>query len=216
MNSIFAVAYQTQVLRQPWDTDRWEGLVVDTQVTHLIRRVREGDEGATQELMPLVYAELRAIAARYLRKERKDHTLQPTALVNEVYIRMFGSVTPDVADKAHFLAIASQMMRRILVDYARARGSGKRGGDLDRVAVEKIEVGSDRGDFLPLLELDGALDQLAAENPVLAHAIEMRYFGGLTADEAAEVTGRTVHSVRHDLRFAQAWLRRTLAGEPSA
>ena len=186
---------------------------MDTQISELLRRVREGDQGASRELLPLVYAELRAIAGRYLRKERKDHTLQPTALVNEVYIRMFGRAAPDVADKAHFLAIASQMMRRILVDYARTRGSGKRGGDLHRVEAVGLELGSEHSDFLPLLELDRAIDQLAAENPVLAQAIEMRYFGGLTADEAAEVTGRSVHSVRHDLRFAQAWLRRTLAGE---
>ena len=190
--------------------------VVDTQITELLRRVREGDPEASQELMPLVYAQLRSIAGKYLRKERKDHTLQPTALVNEVYIRMFGSATPNVADKAHFLAIASRMMRRILVDYARARASGKRGGDLHRVETSGVELGTDGQNFLPLLELDRALDQLAAENPVLAQAIEMRYFGGLTADEAAEVTGRSVHSVRHDLRFAQAWLRRTLAGEQGA
>jgi RNA polymerase sigma factor (TIGR02999 family) len=189
---------------------------VDTQITELLRRVREGDPEASQELMPLVYAELRSIAGKYLRKERKDHTLQPTALVNEVYIRMFGNAAPNVADKPHFLAIASQMMRRILVDYARTRASGKRGGDLHRVEAAGLELGTDHGDFVPLLELHRALDQLAAENPVLAQAIEMRYFGGLTADEVAEATGRSVHSVRHDLRFAQAWLRRTLAGVEGA
>jgi len=189
---------------------------VDTQITELLRRVREGDSEASQELLPLVYAELRTIAGKYLRKERKDHTIQPTALVNEVYIRMFGAATPKVADKAHFLAIASQMMRRILVDYARAKASGKRGGDLHRVEATGLELGTNHRDFLPLLEMDRALDQLAAENPVLAQAIEMRYFGGLTADEAAEATGRSVHSVRHDLRFAQAWLRRALAGERGA
>jgi RNA polymerase sigma-70 factor (ECF subfamily) len=174
-----------------------QGLIVDTQITELLRRVRAGDSEASQELMPLVYAELRIIAGKYLRKERKDHTLRPTALVNEVYIRMFGSAAPNVADKAHFLAIASQMMRRILVDYARARASGKRGGDLHRVEAAGLELGTGHGDFLP-------------------QAIELRYFGGLTADEAAEATGRSVHSVRHDLRFAQAWLRRTLAGEQGA
>jgi RNA polymerase sigma-70 factor (ECF subfamily) len=186
---------------------------VDTQITELLRRVREGDADASNELMPLVYSELRTIAGKYLRKERKDHTLQATALVNEVYLRMFGSAAPNAADKAHFLAIASQMMRRILVDYARTRGSAKRGGDLHRVEADGLELGTDQRDFLPLLELDRAIDALAAENPVLARAIEMRYFGGLTAEEAAEVTGRSVHSVRHDLRFAQAWLRRALSGE---
>jgi RNA polymerase sigma factor (TIGR02999 family) len=193
-----------------------ERLVVDTQITDLLRRVREGDASASQELMPLVYSELRTIAGKYLRKERKDHTLQPTALVNEVYLRMFGSHAPRLADKAHFLAIASQMMRRILVDYTRTRGSGKRGGDLHRVEAAGSDLGADHRDFLPLLELDRAIDKLADENPVLARAIEMRYFGGLTADEAAEVTGRSVHSLRHDVRFAQAWLRRALAAQERA
>ena len=188
-----------------------EGLVLDTQITELLRRVREGDADASHELLPLVYSELRAIAGNYLRRERKDHTLQPTALVNEVYLRMFGNAAPNPVDKAHFLAIASQMMRRILVDYARAKSSEKRGGDMDR--VETPELASDQRDVVPLLELDRAIDGLAAENPVLAQAIEMRYFGGLTAEEAAQVTGRSVHSVRHDLRFAQAWLRRALGGE---
>lgn len=186
---------------------------MDTQITELLRRVREGDPDASNDLMPLVYAELRQIAGRYLRKERKDHTLQPTALVNEVYLRMFGGATLKLADKAHFLAIASQTMRRILVDYARTRRSEKRGGDLHRVQVTGFELGNGDPDVLPLLELDRAIDALAVESPILAQAIEMRYFGGLTAEEAAEVTGRSVHSVRHDLRFAQAWLRRALAGE---
>ena len=189
---------------------------MDTQIPELLRRVREGDADASRELMPLVYSELRRIAGRYLRRERKDHTLQPTALVNEVYLRMFGNAAPNVADKAHFLAIASQMMRRILVDYARTRSSEKRGGDLHRVDADGLELGKDDSDFVPLLELDRAMDSLATENPVLAQAIEMRYFGGLTAEEASEVTGRSVHSVRHDLRFAQAWLRRALAGEQSS
>jgi RNA polymerase sigma-70 factor, ECF subfamily len=186
---------------------------LDTQIQELLRRVREGDTDATHELMPLVYSELRRIAGKYLRRERKDHTLQATALVNEVYLRMFGDATPDVNDRAHFLAIASQMMRRILVDYARTRASGKRGGDLQRVDGAHLKVQVSERNVLPLVALDRAIDALAAEKPVLAQAVEMRYFGGLTAEEAAEVTGRSVHSVRHDLRFAQAWLRRALAGD---
>lgn len=190
---------------------------MDTQVTELLRRLREGDANASHELMPLVYSELRRIAGKYLRKERKDHTLQPTALVNEVYLRMFGATpTPNVADKAHFLAIASQMMRRILVDYARSRSSEKRGGELHRVEATGFESGKDDPDVVPLLDFDRAIDALAIENPLLAQAIEMRYFGGLTAEEAAVVTGRSVHSVRHDLRFAQAWLRRALTGAPTS
>ena len=201
---------------QAWDNYRRKELVVDTQITDLFRRIQEGRCRSIPGTDSADLPELRTIAGKYLRKERKDHTLQPTALVNEVYIRMFGAVMPNVADKAHFLAIASQMMRRILVDYARTKASGKRGGDLCRVDAAGLELGTDQRDFLPLLELDHALDQLAVENPVLARAIEMRFFGGLTADEAAEVTGRSVHSVRHDLRFAQAWLRRALSGEPGA
>jgi len=184
---------------------------MDTQISDLLRRLREGDQSASHELIPLLYPELRRIAATYLRKERKDHTLQPTALVNEVYLRLFGDGTPNLADKSHFLAIASQMMRRILVDYARGRNSEKRGGALQQV---QLQAGPGATvELLPLIELDRAIDALAAENPDLARAIELRYFGGLTAEEAAEVTGRSVHSVRHDLRFAQAWLRRALAGE---
>jgi RNA polymerase sigma factor (TIGR02999 family) len=190
---------------------------VEAPIAELFRRMREGDKAASNELLPLVYAELRRIAGKYLRKERPDHTLQPTALVHEVYLRMFGSESPSVLDKAHFLAMASQMMRRILVDYARTRSAEKRGGDMQRIEAEGIAMSVEGRSFLPLLELDRAIDALAAENPVFAQAIEMRYFGGLTAEEAAAVTGRSIHSVRHDLRFAQAWLRRALSnGTPGS
>jgi RNA polymerase sigma factor (TIGR02999 family) len=186
----------------------------DTQVTELLRRVREGDRAAPAELMPLVYAELRRAAARCLRSNRPGHTLQPTALVHEAYLRMFSHANPPAVDKAHFLAMASQMMRRILVDYARGRGAEKRGGNARRVeAVTSLEFPVEQSNPLRLLELDLAIDALAEESPHLAQAIELHYFGGLTAEEAAQVTGRTVHSARHDLRFAHAWLRRRLAGE---
>lgn len=185
---------------------------MDTQIDALLRRLSDGDSSAQSELIPLIYPELRRIAGRYLRRERKDHTLQPTALVNEAYLRIFENTTPRVNDKAHFLAITSQMMRRILVDYARARSTEKRGGELCRVEITGEAFAGEAAQFLPLLELDRALDDLAKESQVLAQAIEMRYFGGLTAEEAASATGRSVHEVRHDLRFAQAWLRRALAG----
>ena len=182
----------------------------------MLQRVRQGDQSAPGELMPLVYAELRRVAARCLRGERPGHTLQPTALVNEAYLRMFGNANPPATDKAHFLAMASQMMRRILVDYARNKGSLKRGGNARRVeASPEVELAVQDALPLRLLELDLAIDALAVENPRLAQAIELHYFGGLTAEEAAEVTGRSVHSVRHDLRFAQAWLRLRLSGESS-
>jgi RNA polymerase sigma factor (TIGR02999 family) len=127
---------------------------------------------------------------------------------------MFGKANPPAADRAHFLAMASQMMRRILVDYARSKRSVKRGGNDRRVeAVTGVEFAIQDAIPLRLLELDLAIEALAEESPRFAQAIELHYFGGLTAEEAAAVTGRTVHTVRHDLRFAQAWLRLRLSGE---
>jgi RNA polymerase sigma-70 factor (ECF subfamily) len=184
------------------------------EITQLLRRLRAGDGAAADELMPAVYAELRRIAARHLRRERRDHTLSPTALVNEAYVKLFEHRTPDLADRAHFMALATRVMRSILVDYSRARGSAKRGGDSPRVPFEpNLDAVVDGADFRPqLLDLDRAIDTLARENPSLAQVIEMRYFGGMTAEETSEVVGRSVHIVRHELRLAQAWLRRELAG----
>jgi RNA polymerase sigma factor (TIGR02999 family) len=189
-------------------------LALDLQITELLRRVRAGDSCASDELMPMVYAELRRIARQRLRNERQDHTLQPTALVNEVYLRLFESTTPQFSDRAHFMAIASRMMRSILVDYARARGSAKRGGNDRRITLDTgIPMAMTNGDaMVSLLDLDLAIEALARENPYPAQVIEMRYFGGMTAEETAEVVGRSVHVVQHELRFAHAWLRRRLTG----
>ncbi len=189
---------------------------MDTQVSDLLERVRRGDASASSELIPLVYAELHRIASGRLQRERPGHTLQPTALVNEVYMRMFGKNTPALADKAHFLAVASQMMRRILVDHARAKATEKRGGGLQRVeAGPSIAMEGPERHPVDILELNLALDELAVESPQLAQTIEFFHFGGLTAEEVSSATGRSIHSVRHDLRFAQAWLRRRLSA-PSA
>lgn len=166
--------------------------------------------------MPAVYAELHRIARRHLSKERPDHTLQPTALVNEVYLKMFDASHPQFSDRAHFMAIASRIMRGILVDYARARGAAKRGGQERRIAIEAdLAAPANSGDALvSLLDLDLAIEALAIENPAPAQVIEMRYFGGMTAEETAEVVGRSVHIVQHELRFAHAWLRRRLGQQP--
>jgi RNA polymerase sigma factor (TIGR02999 family) len=182
-----------------------------------MHRVREGEAGASDELMRAVYSELRRIAGRHLRKERSDHTLQPTALVNEVYLRMFAGAPPPISDRAHFLAIASRIMRAILVDHGRARGAFKRGGEIQRTTLTmnlQCEPEAGKQDaFVSLLDLHLAMDDLAVENPQPAQVIEMRYFGGMTADETAAVVGRSVHVVQHELRFAHAWLRRRLARE---
>lgn len=183
----------------------------DPAITKLLHHLRSGDEAARSELMNVVYATLHRIAKSHLRKERSDHTLQPTALVNEAYLKLFGHSEIQFVDRAHFFAVVSQAMRRILVDHARARATARRGDG--RVQSDPaIEMESDSGrQQTRLLELDLAMDALAQENSSLAELIEMRYFGGMTAEETAEVVGRSVHVVRHELRLAHAWLRRELA-----
>jgi RNA polymerase sigma factor (TIGR02999 family) len=184
-------------------------------ITELLRRIRQGDGAASEELIPLVYGELHRIARKHLRKERPGHTLQPTALVNEAYLRIFQAAQPLFADRAHFMALASRVMRRILVDYARRRAAAQRGGSETLVDISLADVPSDTGALaLDLLDLDHAIEELAREHPQVAAAVEMRYFGGMTADETAAATGRSVHVVQHDLRFAHAWLRRRLADSP--
>ena len=183
------------------------------QITQLLRRARAGDGTATNELMPLVQAQLHRIAQRHLHGERPGHTLQPTALVNEAYLRIFSDSPPEFADRTHFIAVASRVMRRILVDYARARKTERRGGDAGRVGWDTamaMEPGSSEY-RVELTDLDRALDALAREHKEAADIIEMQYFGGLTAEEIAVTMGLSVHVVRHEIRFAQAWLRRELS-----
>jgi RNA polymerase sigma factor (TIGR02999 family) len=183
------------------------------QVTRLLQRVREGDREALDELMPLVYGELRRIAGVFIRRERPGHTLQPTALVNEAFIKLFHDAPPEVADRAHFLALMSRVMRQVLVDGARAHGAAKRGGRNARVPSDTIlEVASDEGsDRIELLDLHRGLEALEREHPALAQVTEMHYFGGMTAEEIAIVSTQSVHKVRHNIRVARAWLRRELS-----
>ncbi len=186
---------------------------VDSRIAQLMQQLRNRDESARQELMELVYPELRRIARIQLSKERPGHTLQPTALVHEAYLRLFGESPPDFQNRAHFLSLASKVMRRVLVDYARSRATDRRGADYRRVAWDDAMEAEGMERPLELLELDRALDALAVERKSHAAAIEMQYFGGMTAEEIAQATGRSVHIVRHELRFAQAWLRREMSPE---
>jgi RNA polymerase sigma factor (TIGR02999 family) len=182
------------------------------EITDLLERARAGDASASAELLSRVHAQLHRIAQKHLNKERPDHTLQPTALVNEAYLRLFGDSHPQFNDRTHFVAFASRVMRSILVDYARARGAARRGGDGVRVGWDtaiEMEVAGSRH-RVELMDLDRAIDALFREHPPLGALIEMRYFGGLTAEEIAVAVGRTVHVIRHEIRFAQAWLRREL------
>jgi len=175
--------------------------------------MRAGDESARGELMSVVYQTLHRIAESQLRKERPEHTLQPTALVNEAYLKLFGHAEIQFADRAHFFAVVSRAMRRILVDHARARAAARRNDEQVQLDTSiEFEAGA-VAEPMELLDLDLAMDALARERSSLAELIEMRYFGGMTAEETAEVVGRSVHVVRHELRLAHAWLRRELAGQ---
>jgi RNA polymerase sigma factor (TIGR02999 family) len=185
-------------------------VVVTPDVAPLLKRLRAGDESAFNELVSALYDELRRIAGRHLRGERPEHTLQTTALVHEAYVKLVNEPQREFADRAHFLAVASRVMRQVLVDYARARRAKKRSGNAEAKADIEVEACSST-DRIELLDLDGALDALSREDKSLARLIEMRYFGGMTAEEIAEVLRKSVHIVRHDLRLGQAWLRRRLS-----
>ncbi|HEY7501236.1 MAG TPA: ECF-type sigma factor [Vicinamibacterales bacterium] len=186
---------------------------MSSDVTLLLQRVRAGERAALDELMPLVHGELRRMAQSFMGRQRPGHTLQPTALVNEAFIKLFGSVQPAVADRAHFFALMSRIMRQVLVDHARSAAADKRGGGEARVPWDtNIEIRTARGtEHLKVLDLHRALEALEREHPEFAEAIEMHYFGGLTTEEVALAVRRSVHVVRHQLRFARAWLRRELA-----
>jgi RNA polymerase sigma factor (TIGR02999 family) len=184
-----------------------------TPVPELFVRLRTGDPSALDALTPTLYGELHRIAARHLRGERANHTLQATALVHEAYLKLFSHDERKFTDEVHFLAVASRVMRQVLVDYARARASQKRSGGAAGPPewTANLEVAGEAGmDLIELMELDDAIQALAAEDQSLARLIELRYFGGMTAEETAEALGLSVHVVRHDLRYAQAWLRRRL------
>ena len=181
------------------------------EVTLLLVRWSEGDRRALDELMPLVYTELRRLAAHYMRGERPGHTLQTSALVNEAYLRLAGHEDIQWQDRAHFFAIAAQAMRRILVDHARRRGGQKRGGDAHKVALdEALVVSSERA--AEVVALDDALARLAEIAPRKSQLVELRFFGGLSIEETAEVLKVSPGTVMRDWTFAKAWLRREMTG----
>jgi RNA polymerase sigma factor (TIGR02999 family) len=183
------------------------------EVTAFLKAWRAGEDAALNRLTPTVYDELRRIARRHMRSERAGNTLQATALVNEAYLRLVDAKNVDWRDRAHFFAVCAQIMRRILVDAARARGSAKRGGQVKRVDhssafnLDEIAiVGRDR----QLVEIDDALKTLAEMDPRKARVIELRFFGGLSVEETAEVLKISEQSVMRDWKLAKAWLLREL------
>ena len=161
--------------------------------------------------MPLVYAELRELAKRHFRKERPGHTLQPTAVVHEAYFRLVDQTRVTWKNRGHFLAIASQAMRRILIDHARGRDAEKRGGEVEKVTLDFAIASPEPTREVDLLALDQALDRLKVLDGAQAQIVELRFFGGLTIDETAEVMAVSPSSVKRDFRSARAWLFRELA-----
>ena len=180
------------------------------QVTQLLLDWSHGDRAALDELMPLVYQELRKLAGGYLRSERPDHTLQPTALIHEAYLRMIGKNMPQWQSRAHFFGVAARLMRQILVEHARTRHAAKRGGDQQKISLDDAPQVFAQSDAAELLTLDDALTKLAAFDERRSRILEMRSFGGMSVEETALALGVSERTVKRDMRLAQAWIRREL------
>jgi RNA polymerase sigma-70 factor, ECF subfamily len=187
-------------------------------ITSLLSAWRAGDPAALERLMPIVYDRLRAQARRQLRAERSGHVLQTTALVHEVYLRLIGTQDVDWHDRVHFFALSARLMRRILVDAARARAATKRGGARihDDAAVDLEQIPAAESSATSLCALDDALRSLAQLDPRRAHVVELRFFGGLSVDETAAVLQVSPQTVMRDWRLARAWLVRELRAEGNA
>jgi RNA polymerase sigma factor (TIGR02999 family) len=177
-----------------------------TDITQWLTAWRQGDVEAREQLFAALYPHLCSIAARFLRRERADHTLEPSALVNELASRLLGSAPLAYKDRAHFLAIAANMMRRILIDHARARTADKRGGVQQRVDLSSIDGWRAAPATEDVLLLDDALSRLERADARAARVVELRFFGGLREDEVAEALGVSVITVKRDWKFARAWL----------
>jgi RNA polymerase sigma factor (TIGR02999 family) len=179
-------------------------------VTNLLIQLSQGNKQVTDEIFPLIYDELKRIAGGYLKNEREEHTLQPTALVHEAYLKLIDQTRVSWQNRAHFLGVAAQVMRRILVDHARHRGAEKRFGRLDKLQLNEnidkaVEMDSE------LVALDDALKSLAKVDPALAKLVELRFFGALTFEETAEVMGISPRTAKRHWQLARAWLYRNLS-----
>lgn len=179
------------------------------EITQLLLAWRNGSERALDDLMPLVYSELRRMARNYMRRQSPDHTLQTTALVNEAYMRLVDSSRVNWQDRNHFFAVSAQLMRRILVDFARRKNSQKRGGDQVLVTLdERVDKAAEAG--TDLVALDDALTRLAAFSPRQSRIVELRYFAGLTEEQIADTLEISTRTVRRDWNLARAWLFREI------
>jgi RNA polymerase sigma-70 factor (ECF subfamily) len=186
------------------------GVELQHEVTQILREWSGGDQRAPERLMPFVYDELRRLARAFLARERGGHTLQPTALVHEAYVRLVDQTRVDWQNRAHFYAIASRMMRRVLIDYARAHVTDKRGGAAVHLSLEDVQVSVEQR-AASLVALDEALARLALVDERKSRVVEMRFFGGMSDEEIAEVLGVTTRTVLRDWKKARLWLYRELS-----
>ncbi len=182
-----------------------------SDVTRILQRIAGGDGAATDELFGLVYEELRALAGSFFRGQRPDHTLQPTALVHDAYVKMVGAADSRFRDRGHFFAVAARAMRQILINHARDRRAAKRGGGAGRVTLDEAAVAGPTRE-VDLLELDDALARLENLDERQCRIVELRYFAGLSVEEAASVLGVSEPTVKRDWRMARAWLFQELSG----
>ena len=176
-----------------------------SEITALLHRTKSGDKQAEEELITALYGELRRLAGALLRSNRRDHTLQPTALVNEAYLKLMRGQQVSWQDRVHFFAVAARAMRQILVDHARRAMAGKRGGGVEMVTLEK-GMPFERAKPVELLAVNQALDRLAEKDPRVHSVVELRFFGGLSVEEAAEVMGISTRTVRREWSLGRAWL----------
>ena len=185
---------------------------MNRDITQILSAIEQGDPSASSDLLPLVYEELRRLAASRMKQERSGQTLQPTALVHEAFIRLVGGDDPQQWDgRGHFFAAAAEAMRRILIDNARRKGRVKRGGDLSRRDLNDDTATVEPGNVDELLILDDALNKLGSEDPQLAKLVELRYFTGLTIEETAKLLGVSPRTTKRNWAYARAWLQREMS-----
>ncbi len=186
-----------------------------SDITRLLQEWQDGSAQALDRLIPLVYSELHTLASRYLSRERSDHTLQPTALVNEAYLKLVGQRAVDWQNRSHFFGIAAQLMRRIIVDHARHDGRFKRGGGVAKISIDDADPAAPAAAVDPAdaFVLDQALTRLEALDPQQGRIVELRYFGGLTIEETAAVMRLSTGTIKRDWVVARAWLYREMTGE---
>jgi RNA polymerase sigma factor (TIGR02999 family) len=178
-------------------------------ITQLLTDLKAGKKGAAEALMPLLYNELRALARHYMRSERPGHTLQTTALVHEVYLRLGGERDEGWENKTHFMRVAARAMRRVLIDHSRRKRADKKGGKRKREPLDKAAELMEEASF-DLLDLDSALNRLSEIDEQMAQVVEIRFFGGLTVEETAKVMGISKSTVKHEWMMAKAWLKQQI------